>query len=46
MAIRILFSKLDTSKVAELVDIVEALVEEYGGAEVEATILPSPPTAG
>lgn len=43
VAIRVLFHALDTVQLAELMDALETLVEEYGKAEVEATILPDLP---
>lgn len=46
VAIRILFEKLDPKDLPALLEIIEELVAEAGGAEVEATILPSPPTVG
>lgn len=44
VAIRVLFESLDTKVLAELIDAVEETVEQFGKAEVEATVLPSLPT--
>lgn len=46
VAIRILFNSLDTKELPELLELIEELVAESGEAEVEATILPSPPSVG
>ena len=43
VAIRVLFEALDTERLAALMDELELLMEEYGKAEVEATILTRPP---
>lgn len=46
VAIRILFEKLDPKDLIVLLETIEELVAEAGNAEVEATILPNPPSVG